>query len=269
MSEATTLSEKNREYWDSNSNAYDAKPWIKVGVRMIADAVRSNLQWIGVEWVSKDGEGQNEKEVRMLDYACGPGNIANTLWPYVSQVHGVDVSGGMVEEFNRRAEAQGINAKQMFATQGDFLADLTPESAIAGPEFFNLDLLTCSMAFHHLDNPDLAAKRMVKHLKPGSGVVLIIDWTPDGDTKHKHGLESSHSHNPSQEPVSPHGQFKPHAAEHTIAHHGFSKERMEKILQDAGCVDIDYIVLEEPFKFGDEFNGMEKKCFFARGKRAA
>lgn len=261
---------------------------------MIADAVRSNLQWIGVHWVVKDGTEQNEKEIRMLDYACGPGNIANvrllhicldadlhitnvmqTLWPYVSQVHGVDVSGGMVEEFNRRAEAQGLNAKQMFAVQGDLLADLTPESAIAGSEFFNLDLLTCSAAFHHLDNPDLAAKRMVERLKPGSGIILIIDWAPDGDdTKHGHNHGGSHDHgsghchNSSQEPLSPHGQHRAHAADHTIAHHaGFSKERMEKILQEAGCVDIDYIVLEERFKFGDELDGMEKMCFFARGKR--
>lgn len=44
---------------------------------MIADAVRSNLQWIGVNWIAKDGAEKLEKEVRMLDYACGPGNIAN------------------------------------------------------------------------------------------------------------------------------------------------------------------------------------------------
>lgn len=38
------------------------------------------------------------------------------------------------------------------------------------------------------------------------------------------------------------------------------------MLQEAGCVDIDYFVLEETFLIED---GMEKKCFFARGKRAA
>lgn len=196
-----------------------------------------------------------------------------TLWPYVSQVRGVDVSGGMVEEFNRRAGAQGISAKQMLAVQGDLLADLDAESAIAGPEFFNLDLLTCSMAFHHLDNPDLAAKRMVERLKPGTGIVLIIDGTPDGDPRHghSHGVNnnhgSGHRHGSNQVLVIPHGQHVRHGAEHTIAHHdGFSKDRMEKMLQEAGCVDIDYIVLEETFLIED---GMEKKCFFARGKRAA
>jgi len=44
---------------------------------MIADAVRSNLQWIGADWIAKDGAEQHEREIRMLDYACGPGNIAN------------------------------------------------------------------------------------------------------------------------------------------------------------------------------------------------
>jgi len=196
-----------------------------------------------------------------------------TLWPYVSWVRGVDVSGGMVEEFNRRAEAQGISMEQMLAVQGDLLADPAPESAISGPEFFNLDLITCSMAFHHLDNPDLAAKRMVERLKPGTGIVLILDGTPEGETRHghSHGADNSHGsghgHNSSQVPVTPHGQHVPHGAEHTIAHpDGFSKDRMEKMLQEAGCVDIDYIVLEETFKIEDV---MEKKCFLARGRRAA
>lgn len=196
-----------------------------------------------------------------------------TLWPYVSRVRGVDVSGGMVEEFNRRAEAQGISAEQMHAVQGDLLADPAPESAISGPEFFNLDLITCSMAFHHLDNPDLAAKKMVERLKPGTGIVLILDGTPDGESRHGHshgannGQGSGHSRIASQVPVTPHGQHVPHGAEHIIAHHdGFSKDRMEKMLQEAGCVDIDYMVLEETFKIED---GLEKKCFFVRGKRAA
>lgn len=183
-----------------------------------------------------------------------------------------------MDEFNRRAEAQGISAEHMFATQGDLLAD-NLESAISGSDFYNLDLLTCSMAFHHLEDPALAAKRMAERLKPGTGILFIIDLTPDGSIRqaHNHGANhghgSGHGHNSSQDPLSPHGQSElhasVHASDHTIAHDGFSKERMEKILQDAGIVDVDYIVLEEPFKFGDELEGMEKKCFLARGRRAA
>ena len=183
-----------------------------------------------------------------------------------------------MEQFNNRAVAAGLSTKQIFATQGDILADPESQPAVAGPEFFNLDLVTCSLAFHHFEDPELAAKRLVERLKPGKGVILIIDWVPDefGPIGHHHGKGRGHEHEAGHELGSAdnhggHRDGKPAGAAHpsdkTIAHQGFSKERMEKSLRDAGCVDIDYVVLEKDFTMPEKFGGVKKRSFMVRGTR--
>jgi len=284
MSETATLSEKNRQHWDELANTYDEKPWAKGIVRDIAAGVEENRGWIGVNWVEKDASGHSDREVRMLDYACGPGNIATTLFPYVTQIRGIDLSPGMVKEFNRRAEAMGFSYDNFHALEGDLLADPATQSAIGGGELFDFDLLTCSMAFHHIEDSELAAKRFVERVKPGTGVVFIIDLVPDGSHHHGHGHGHNHGHSrrkgahgkgddhgsePADTKQSPWGPFPAHPADSTIAHGGFTKERMESLLTEAGCMDVKYMELDKELVFGHELGDMKKRAFMVRGRRAA
>ena len=190
----------------------------------------------------------------------------------------------MVEQFNNRATAAGLSAEQISATQGDILADPESQQGIAAPEFFDLDLVTCSMAFHHLEDPELATKRLVQRLKPGKGVILIIDFIPDeagsaghhDGRGHEHGHGHGHGHAAGLESTDNrgrHGHGKldgaAHPSEKTIKHHqGFSKKRMEELLRGAGCVDIDYIVTAKDFQFPEAFGGLRKTLFMVRAIRA-
>ena len=61
----------------ASATSYDEKPWAKEVMRVIARGVEENREWIGVDWVQKDASGRSDRELRMLDYACGPGNIAS------------------------------------------------------------------------------------------------------------------------------------------------------------------------------------------------
>ena len=189
------------------------------------------------------------------------------------------MSEGMVEQFNNRAIAAGHSAEQMLAIQGDILADPSSQPAIATPEFFDLDLVTCSLAFHHFEDPELVAKKLVERLKPGKGVILIIDWLPDevGLSGHRDGIAHGHVHEAghnlgSADNNGRHGHGKladaAHPSEKTIIHQGFSKERMEELLRGVGCVDVEYIVSENDFIMPEWFGGLKKRSFMVRGTRA-
>ncbi|MCJ1398073.1 hypothetical protein MMC11_001270 [Xylographa trunciseda] len=280
MAETAMSFEKNRQHFDEVAGTYDEKPWAQAIVRDIAAGVEANREWIGVDWVQKDAAGHSDRAVRLLDYACGPGNVASTLFPYVTQVRGIDLSSGMVKEFNRRAEAMGYSRGEFHAVEGNLLADPATQSAIGGGELFDFDLLTCSMAFHHIEDSELAVKRFVERVKPGTGVVLIIDLVPDGSHHHGHGHGHSHGHDHANGKGSDHGSkltddkqsrwglFPAHPADSTIAHAGFTKDRMENLLKKAGCVDVKYMQLDKELAFGHELGNMKKRAFMVRGRRA-
>ena len=206
----------------------------------------------------------------------------------MTQVRGIDVSGAMVEEYNRRAKDQGLEPKIMHATRGD-LTDTSgsAECAIDGPDFFDFDLAVVSMAFHHFESPALVARKLVERLKLGAGVLLILDLAEDSLSPLDHGHAHGHDHGNGQQHThsdrdgqSSHDRGDTAAGEAqnssgsdvlgTIAHSGFGKDGLTKIFREVGLVDIDYITLERPVKLGGggPWAGQEKTLFMARGRRA-
>ena len=196
----------------------------------------------------------------------------------MSQARGIDISDSMVHEYNRRARSLGLNAEQMSATQGNIF---TPQTAIAStssasePEYFDFDLAIVNMGFHHFENPTLAATRLVERLKPKEGVLVVVDFLPHDPL---HGGKGNHQHHPKHEHTGRpgnHGHNKQQQTDasdndvsKTVAHHGFAMEQIKAIFSVAGCDDFDYSVFREPVRFGDDLNGIERKVFIARGRRA-
>lgn len=218
--------------------------------------------------------------VRMLDYACGSGiasrvrkrfprsadsnqnlkliTIIQALFPYVTEIRGIDVSDSMVELYNKSARSDGVPESQIFAIQGDLAAPLTEAShlALGGSDVFQFDIIVISMALHHIGVPKFLIERLVERLNKG-GVVVIIDFALDQEDRQTHQhVEGSHSlRNNVQNP-----------AAHTVSYEGFSKEQIYTMLRGAGCNEVDYIELNEATKVPDEIGG-QKQLFFARGKK--
>ncbi|KAL1964014.1 hypothetical protein VTN77DRAFT_7560 [Rasamsonia byssochlamydoides] len=228
------LTEVNREF----SNFAEA-------CKRLAEEVKSRREWISTKWTdTQDGEG---KEIKLLEYACGPGTVSKTLEPFVTKVIGLDVSENMVAEFNKSTHESGISPEKMFALQGDLLAETVPQDLL-GLEFFDFDIIVVSMALHHFADPNLAMERLGSRLKKG-GVLLIIDFVPD----HRGGEETQ--------------QFHPEA-HRTIHKHGFDAGEMRELYAHAGVEEnIDYQIVERPMEFKVNGHEFKKVISMARGER--
>lgn len=161
---------------------------------------------------------------------------------------------------------QGLSSDEMVAYQGDLCVPTEEHPEVfLDSKFFNFDMACVGLGFHHFDDPDLAAKRLVSRLKPG-GVLVIIDFLPHGplsdhDHDHHHGHGHGHDHSHLEEDDEQHKK-----ARKTVTHHGFSEDRIKEIFVNAGAgkgFAID--------KMGVVIMGlrdMKRDLFMARGTKA-
>lgn len=125
----------------------------------------------------------------------------------------------------------------MFAYHGNICIPAVedPEAFQDATRFSNFDMACVGLGFHHFDDPELAAKRLVQRLKPG-GVLVIIDFLPHGDHHHHHHHhhDGDEHHGHSHEGADSQGHDL-HKAMKTVTHHGFSEESIKDIFVNAGA----------------------------------
>ncbi|KAJ4132726.1 hypothetical protein NW754_015542 [Fusarium falciforme] len=206
---ADVLSE-NQAYFNKIAGEYDQRN--AGAIAQLERDIEQKMEFIGV----KQG-------ARLLDYACGTGMLSRVLAKYTSETIGIDLSKDMVGVYNAQAQSQGLSRQ---AYQGN-LADPADPSApgFSDAKFFNFDIAGVGLGFHHIDKPDLAAKRLAERLKSG-GVLFIIDFV-------------AHEMDP---------KF---AAGRGITHHGFTEEQIKEMFEGAGLVDFGYEEFSEPITFKD------------------
>lgn len=247
------FTEQNRQFFDKLAHEYQER-FGKVK-KQLADLVQSRRLWISDKWT--DTEAGKGRELRMLEYACGPGAISIALAPYLTKVVGVDVAENMVAHFNKNAQDAGLSDK-MAGYTGDLLAESAP-AKFSSSEFSDFDLVVVSMALHHFDDAESALKRLGDRLKK-DGVCFIIDLIPQEHGHHHH----HHHHHGGNE-----GSKDPFAeASHTIRKNGFSSEEMKSLFESANLrANFDYNVVEPPLQFEKDGKTFQKTIFVARAQR--
>ncbi|KAF4774461.1 methyltransferase domain-containing protein [Colletotrichum scovillei] len=222
MAENDTAS-ANKAYFDKLAAEYDTK--YEKTILQLEREIRKRKHFIGADWVIDDDDDDSESEnaaqstaangrsVRLLDYACGTGLISRALAQFTTHCVGIDISENMVAAYNARAENQGLTTDEMHAYQGNLTDPSDPSPAAFASDdgrFRDFDVAGVGLGFHHFEDPELSARRLVERLRPG-GVFIILDFLPH--EKMDHALPAAH----------------------TVMHHGFSEERMRSIFEQAGA----------------------------------
>jgi SAM-dependent methyltransferase len=105
---------------------------------------------------------------RMLDVACGAGQIAIPAARAGVRVTGVDIALNLIEQARARAKAQGVDVR---FDEGD--AEILPY------EDDSFDLVVSLIGAMFAPVPDRVAAELVRVCRPG-GRIVMANWTPEG-----------------------------------------------------------------------------------------
>jgi ubiquinone/menaquinone biosynthesis C-methylase UbiE len=105
---------------------------------------------------------------KVLDVACGSGNLAIQAAKKGADVTGVDIASNLVEAARKRAEREGLKVR---VDEGD-AEDLPYEDG-------SFDLVMSMYGAMFAPRPDIVASELLRVAKPG-GRIAMANWTPEG-----------------------------------------------------------------------------------------
>ena len=106
--------------------------------------------------------------MKVLDVACGSGNLAIIAAQKGAEVTGIDIADNLIDAAIKRAATAGLDIK---FEVGD--AEAMPY------EDNSFDLVMTMFGAMFAPRPEVAASELVRVCKPG-GTIAMANWTPDG-----------------------------------------------------------------------------------------
>lgn len=223
------FTEQNRAHWDAHARKYTSEPWQQEMMAQLTTFLSAEADWLGLP----SREASNDRPIRVLDYACGPGTVTAILGARANEWRGLDLSDEMCAAYNERfAGETGFSAH---AVQGNLLKEGGGE-AFQGSEWWDFDMVDIGLGFHHFQDPAAATKTLVERLRPG-GVFMIVDLV-------NHELEED---------------FK-----HIVAHNGFSFEQIKTMFEGEGLLDVEWRVMDKDVMIKGR---NPRRVFVARGRK--
>lgn len=107
---------------------------------------------------------------RVLDVACGTGNLSIPAARAGAEVTGIDIAPNLLEQARKRAEAENLIAK---FEEGD--AEKLPYADAS------FDVVMSMFGAMFAPRPDLVATELARVCRPG-GTIAMANWTPAGST---------------------------------------------------------------------------------------
>jgi SAM-dependent methyltransferase len=273
----STFAEANKHHFDSSAQSYDDQPQVVEITRQLSRAMLEAYPF-------------DESTTLVMDYACGTGMstlhlslrcpaqsrqstqglISRQLAPHAKSIIGVDISQGMVDQYNLRVWNQGIPAEEMRAVcvelkgvQGE-LDDLKFDAIVVRftfCQFLAQNLLTrrlhnkCALAYHHFESIAEVTRTLAYFLKPG-GSLLVADILRPSSTST--GSDDQHSGHPPLFPETYH---------HIVPHkHAFSESDVREAYDAAGLCHFRFNVIDQLPNC--QMHGRGMNFFLAKGTKA-
>ncbi|MFZ0662471.1 MAG: methyltransferase domain-containing protein [Acidobacteriaceae bacterium] len=104
----------------------------------------------------------------VLDVACGPGILACAFARVTRHATGIDLTPAMLDQARRTQAEQGLSNVTWDA--GDITDLPYPDG--------NFDIVSCRFVFHHLTDPLVAMREMVRVCR-GGGRIVVADSSPE------------------------------------------------------------------------------------------
>ncbi len=228
------------------------------------------------KYILSHGWSFDPESTTVLNFACGTGTailssssiiwlfheniliglLETTLIAHCKSIQGVDISQGMVDQYNKRAETLGVTSKMSaiaYELKGlpeelegrKFDVVLVRTSTRALKLGFRTDMYSqCTMAYHHFESTDEITRILAYFLKPG-GALLVIDFVSWDSVLKIEDLPEKY------EAIVPHKR-------------GFSEEAMRKLFEDAGLESFSLNVIPDVNMDGI-FGLTDQKLFLAKG----
>ncbi|OAL48127.1 S-adenosyl-L-methionine-dependent methyltransferase [Pyrenochaeta sp. DS3sAY3a] len=226
------------------SDWFESRPINKKSRQSLAAVILSNLDFVGMDWArSRDGSSPGN-DIKMLDYACGPGFLSEIFGPYVSSICAIDASPIMIEKYNAKQSNFGIDPTKVRAVQADWLSSPFESTSCYPDEFHDFDLVTVGAALHHFPDAQEAIRLLAARLKPG-GVLYIQDRAAQkGNVMISNKSRSKRTMQ------------------------GFEKESLGEFMSRAGLVDFSWFIVPQEFNVelpSEEVTSIS--CFLARAMK--
>ncbi|CCM04533.1 uncharacterized protein FIBRA_06714 [Fibroporia radiculosa] len=217
---AHAFSAANKEHFDKTAHEFDERPHAQALARSLAAAMRTRYPDLFIE-----------DTTAMMEYACGTGLTSRELCPYVKSVVGVDISSGMVEQFNLKASNQGLAPEEMKALCIELKGS---DDELDGQKF---DVIVCTLSYHHFPSVKEVTRVLAFFLKPGGS--LLVSDVQKGSLK-----EDIFADHP-----------------HIVAHQrGFDEGEMRSVFEGAGLTSFEFSVV-----CSGKLHGRPVDFFLARG----
>lgn len=125
------------------------------------------------------------KDKVMMDFACGTGMITKEFVPYAKDIIGVDVSPLSLQVFDTKFDGK-------YKTYDLDILDEDKQSEIE-LLYESVDVIICTIAYHHIENYQDVTKVLAKFLKPKGRVFIVDFYNNDVEQLHDPSFKPSES----------------------------------------------------------------------------